>query len=104
MLEQVKHVKLKNVDISVNTETKLKNTFPLGQFYIEGFRTRYRFDRDRNGGDVMIYTREDTLSKIIGKHELPGDIKSIFIELAFRKVKWLPFGIIIPFTEWSTKL
>ena len=35
--DQVKEVILKNVDILVVTETKLDETFPLGQFYVEGF-------------------------------------------------------------------
>ena len=35
--DQVKEVILKNVDILVITETKLDDTFPLGQFYVEGF-------------------------------------------------------------------
>ena len=44
----------------------------------------------------MINVREDTPSKILEKHELPHDIKSIFIELTFRKVKWLLFGTYWP--------
>ena len=35
--DQVKEVILKNVDILVITETKLDDTFPLGQFNVEGF-------------------------------------------------------------------
>ena len=34
--DQVKDVVLKNVDILVITETELDDTFPLGQFYVEG--------------------------------------------------------------------
>ena len=32
--DQVKEIILKNVDILVVTETKLDETFPLGQFYV----------------------------------------------------------------------
>ena len=49
----------------------------------------------------MIYVREDTLSKILERHELPHDIEDIFIELAFRKVKWLIFELTIPFKKLS---
>ena len=58
-LEQVKEVVLKNVDTLVITQTKLDDTFPLGQFYVEGFVMPYRIDGNRNGGGVMIYVRED---------------------------------------------
>lgn len=50
------------------------------------------FDKDRNGGGVMINVREDTPSKIFEKHWLPNDIKGIFIELTFRKIKCLLSG------------
>ena len=89
--DQVKEVILKNADILVVTETKLDETFPLGQFYVERFTMPYRLDRNRNGGGVMIYVREDIPSKILEKHELPHDIEGIFIELNFIKVKRLLF-------------
>ena len=89
--DQVKEVILKNADILVVTETKLDETFPLGQFYVERFTMPYRLDRSRNGGGVMIYVREHIPSKILEKHELPHDIEGIFIELNFIKVKRLLF-------------
>ena len=86
---QVKEVILKNVDILVITETKLGDTFPLDQFYVEGFAMPYR---NRNGGGVIIYVREDIPRKILEKHKLPQDIEGMFLELNFRKIKWLLFG------------
>ena len=74
------------------TETKLDDTFPLGQFYVDGFTMPYRLDRNRNGGDVIIYVREDMPSKILEKHKLPQDVEGMFVELNFRKIKWLLFG------------
>ena len=56
--DQVKEVILKNVDILVITETKLDDTFPLGQFYVERFTMPYGLDRTHNGGGVIIYVRE----------------------------------------------
>ena len=55
------------------TETKLDDTFPLGQFYVEGFTMPYRLDRNRDGG-VIIYVSEDIPSKILKKHKLPQDV------------------------------
>ena len=47
------------VDILIVTETKLDSTFPTSQFMIDGYSEPYRFDRNRNGGKVFIYIRED---------------------------------------------
>ena len=35
----------------------------------------YRLDSNRNGGDVIIYVREDIPSKILEKHKLPQDVE-----------------------------
>ena len=43
----------------VITETKKVSTFPLNQFAIQGYSKPYRLDRNRNGGSVFIYVRED---------------------------------------------
>ena len=78
------------------TETKLDHTFPLGQFYVEGFTMPYRFYRSCNGGGIIIFVREDIPSKILEKHKLSQDIEGIFIELNFQKIKWLLFGTYHP--------
>ena len=84
------------LDILIITETKLDNTFPVSQFHIDGFSKPYRLDRNRNGDGVIIYVREDIPSKILTKHVLPTDIEALFIELNFRKCKWLLSGIYHP--------
>ena len=80
------------VDNLVITEIKLDSTFPTSQFLIEGYSEPYRFDRNRNGGDVLIYVREDIPSKPLTDHKLPHYIEGIFVELNLRKNKWLFFG------------
>ena len=80
------------VDILIVTETKLDSTFPTSQFVIDGYSEPYRFDRNRNGGGVLIYIREDIPSKLLADHKLPHDIEGIFVELNLRKKKWLLFG------------
>ena len=86
--DQIKEVILKNADILVITQTKIDGTFPLGQFYVEGFTMPYSLDRNCNGRGVIIYVREDIPSK---KHKLPQDVEGVFVELNFRKIKWLLF-------------
>ena len=45
------------------TETKTGSTFPLNQFAIQDHSKPYMFDRNRNGGGVFIYVREDIPSR-----------------------------------------
>ena len=78
-------------EIVIITETKVDDTVPVSQFYINGSSKPYCLGRNRNGGGVIIYVREDIPSKILTNHVLPTDIEALFIELNFRKRKWLSF-------------
>ena len=62
--EQLKMVIGKNLDILTIQETKLDSSFPSGQFILDGYSEPYRLDRNRNGGGVIIYVREDIPSKL----------------------------------------
>ena len=44
------------------TETKLNKNFSVGQFFINGFSSPFRLDRDRNGGGIFLYIRGDLQS------------------------------------------
>ena len=74
------------------TETKLDESFPVSQFYIEGYAMPYRLDRCRQGGGVLIYVRDDISSRNLMKHTSYHDIETLFIELNFKKSKWLLVG------------
>ena len=52
--DQLKLLVQGKVDILVITETKLDTTFPTSQFLIEGYSEPYRFNRNRNGGGILI--------------------------------------------------
>ena len=52
-----------NTDILVIQETKLDATFPEGQFLIPGFKKPFRRDRDKHGGGILIYVRNDIPSR-----------------------------------------
>lgn len=43
------------IDILLITETKLDDSFPIGQFCIKGYSTPYRLDRSSKGGGIMIF-------------------------------------------------
>ena len=41
------------INIFMLSELKLDDSFPLGQFLIDGFHAPFRFDRDKNGGGII---------------------------------------------------
>ena len=86
--EQLKEIVLKYIHILVITETKLYDSFPNAQFLVPGFSKPFHFNKNRKGGGVTIYVRENIPSELLTKHVLPSDIECIFLELNFRKCKW----------------
>ena len=78
---------LKYIDLLVFTETKLDDTFLTSQFLVIGFSVPYRLDRNRNGGGIMIFIRDNIPSRVLTKHVFPDDIEDLLIELNFRKTK-----------------
>ena len=52
------------------SETKIDDSFPVGNFIIEGFSTPYRLDHDSNGGGIMLYVREDISSNLLATEEI----------------------------------
>ena len=84
------------VDTLVLTEAKIDSSFLNQQFHIEGFCLPYRLDRNKHGGGVLVYIREDIPCNILKKTFLPVDIEGIFIELNLRKHKWLLCAIHCP--------
>ena len=70
------------------SETKLDETFPAAQFSLQGFCDPYRFDRNRNGGGITLYIREDTPSRLTEK-KLRNNSEYFFDEITLRKKKQL---------------
>lgn len=48
----------RNLDLFLISETKLNESFPTNQFLIQGYNA-YRFDRNGNGGGMILYVRND---------------------------------------------
>ena len=80
------------VDILLVSETKLDKSFPKGQFFIDGYKEPIRLDRNKNGGGLLFFIREDLDVNEIKSHKLPKAIEGIFISLKIRTSKWLIFG------------
>ena len=77
-----------NIDIFVVSVTKLDESFPMGQFKIDGFSTPFKIDRNKEGGGggIIIYIRSDIQCKML-KTQLPKDIEGSFIELKPKEQK-----------------
>ena len=67
------------------SEKKLDPSFPTGQIHIHGFFKPYSFDRNGNGGGILLYICEDIPSKLI---LIKMTIEGIFVEINLRKKSW----------------
>ena len=89
---QLKEIIGNNLDILTIQETKLDASFPPQQFVLPGYSEPYRLDRNRDGGGVLIYVREDVPSKLLNKHNFTKYVEGLFVEINLRKTKLLFFG------------
>ena len=69
-----------NIDISMILETKVDDSFPDGQFFLDGFGTPFRLDRN-----IMLLIRNDIPAKVVSTDERP--IESFYVELNVRNKK-----------------
>ena len=71
-----------DVDILMISETRLEDSFFIGQFHIEGFGTAIRLDRNQNGGGIMLFSRESIPIKLLSSEIAP--IGSFYVEMDLR--------------------
>ena len=91
----VRYIIGNNIDIFLISETKLTETFPEGQFLIDGNFPPYRKDRTDNGGGLLLYVRDHIPSRLVNT-EICSDIEAFVIEINLKKRKWLLFCIYCP--------
>ena len=80
-----------NIDVSLISETKIDNTFPVSQFCVPGYSMPFRLDRTRNGGVIMLYFKKHIPRIMLNKFTFEKEIEAFAIEINLRKVKWLLF-------------
>ena len=69
------------------TETKIDDSFPIGNFLIGGFSKPYKLDCDSLVGGILLYFREDIPANLI---EIETKrIEGIYVEINLRNDKWL---------------
>ena len=78
------------------SETKLEATFPENQFFIQGYSTVYRLDRNDKGGGIMLFVKDDIITFPLDRYSFPEGFEAFCIELNLRKKKWLIFCIYKP--------
>ena len=73
------------------SESKLGNSIFDSDIEIDGYNT-LRFDRNRHGGGVACYVRNDL--GFTERNDIPHDIETIFIEIFLSKTKPMTVGIV----------
>ena len=73
------------------SESKLDNSIFDSEVEIDGYNT-LRFDRNRHGGGVACYVRNDL--SFTKRNYFPHDIETIFIEIFLPKTKPMTVGIV----------
>ena len=61
----------KNIDILTIPATKLEESFPTNQFYMDGYALPFRFDRPSEWRGLLVYIRDDIPTKTLTNHPLP---------------------------------
>ena len=95
-LDALVNIIQRTIDILVVTETKLDETFTNARNKINGYCEPFRLDRNGDGDGILIFIREGVPSKKLLKHTLPSDVKSLFIEVNLRSIKFLFVGTYHP--------
>ena len=72
------------IDIFLISEAKLDDSFPTAQFLIEDFGTAYRHGRNFKGGGLLLYIREDVLSKRLSC-KINYDTETLIVETNLKK-------------------
>ena len=59
------------------------------QFYIEGFNTPFRLGRNRYGGGLFLYIRNNINTVLLKSYVFPDNITAFFTEILLISCKWL---------------
>ena len=86
------------LDYFVLTETKLGDSFPSAQFYIEKYEIRNRRDGDKNGGGIIEFVRKGFITKKIKEHETKVS-ETIASEFTISNKKWFCLSVYRPPTS-----
>jgi len=77
---------IENTDVFLVSETKIDESFPTSQFIIPGFSEPFRLDRNRFGGGLFLYVKENIPSKLLRYEK---QYEAFLVELIIKKQNWL---------------
>ena len=77
------------LDILAINETKLNGDVAPGVLSYFGFQPPFRMDRNKDGGGVAIFVRENIPCKLLTKHNFTKNVEGMFLEINLRKKKIL---------------
>ena len=60
----LKYIVGENIDILLISETKLNESFPDGQYIMDGFQVPFREDRDDKGDGLLLYVKEEMIKVV----------------------------------------
>ena len=73
------------LDILLISETKIDESFPLVQFLLDGFSKPYRLDQCTNGGEILLYVRDDISFCLLTEYKLQDSTECLFIKINIKK-------------------
>ena len=87
MFDFLAHQEKGKIDIPMISETKVDESFSPGRFLLDGYSVPSRFDRNGNGGAVLLNSRDDIPSKLLSINK---NVEGFFVEINLhKKKKWL---------------
>ena len=73
------------VDIFIEAETKIKESFPTAQFAIDGFHKPLRLDVTDKSGVLLVYVRSYLPLRQLITHKISLEIQALVFEINMRK-------------------
>ena len=75
-----------HIDVLMVAETKIDNSFPKGQFFIQGYSELFRLDRNSNGGGLLVYVKEDIPSKQLKSFKFEDGQGANVLQISYAKM------------------
>ena len=75
------------IDILMISEIKLDATFPTNQFFIQGFSTVYRLDRNDRGVGIILFVKDGIITFHLERCSFPVGLEAFCLELNLLKTK-----------------
>ena len=80
-IELLSEAVLGNIDILLVSETKTYMSFRTIQFAIQGFAAPFKLDETNTGGGILVYVRDDILSKLLNISYVSSDTECLANEI-----------------------